>query len=144
MSIHRFLPQSLKTRVTLLTLLAVIVSFMVLAFYSKTLLREELMLNTGEQQRSALNLLSSEVNNDLRDRLANLEAVALRVSRRMMPRYRHICASSRFWPGRSMVASASGVRKGSCWPKCSICRMDRPGQCCRHRSWHGSCRIGRR
>jgi diguanylate cyclase (GGDEF)-like protein/hemerythrin-like metal-binding protein len=84
MSIHRFLPQSLKTRVTLLTLLAVVVSFMVLAYYSKTLLREELLLNTGEQQRSALNLLSSEVNNDLRDRLANLEAVALRVSPGML------------------------------------------------------------
>ena len=84
MSILRFLPQSLKTRVTLLTLLAVVVSFMVLAYYSKTLLREELLLNTGEQQRSALNLLSSEVNNDLRDRLANLEAVALRVSPGML------------------------------------------------------------
>ena len=84
MSLHRFLPQSLKTRVTLLTLLSVVVSFMLLAFYTKTLLREELLLNTGEQQRSALNLLGAEVNGDLRDRLANLEAIALRVSPEML------------------------------------------------------------
>ena len=76
----RFLPQSLKTRVTLLTLLIVVVSFLVLAFFTKGMLREELLRNTGEQQRSALNLLSSEVNNGLRERLAALETVALQVA----------------------------------------------------------------
>lgn len=86
MSFHRFLPQSLKTRVTLLTLLSVVVSFLMLAFYTKTLLREELLLNTAEQQRSVLNLLGAEVNSDLRDRLANLEAIALRVSPEMLQR----------------------------------------------------------
>ena len=55
---HRFLPQSLKTRVTLMTLLIVVLSFLVLAFYSKHLLREELLLYTGQQQRSALSLFS--------------------------------------------------------------------------------------
>lgn len=84
MSLHRFLPQSLKTRVTLLTLLAVVVSFLVLAFYAKTLLREELLENTGEQQRAALNLLTSEVDIGLRDRLASLEAAASRVSPGML------------------------------------------------------------
>ncbi|MFZ2393538.1 diguanylate cyclase domain-containing protein [Rhodoferax sp.] len=76
----RFLPQSLKTRVTLLTLLIVVVSFLVLAFFTKGMLREELLRNTGEQQRSALNLLSSEVDNGLRERLAALETVALQVA----------------------------------------------------------------
>lgn len=80
MLLHRFLPQSLKTRVTLLTLLIVVLSFLLLAFYSKSLLREELLLYTGQQQRSALNLLSSEVNRGLRDRLATLETVALQVT----------------------------------------------------------------
>lgn len=80
MLLHRFLPQSLKTRVTLLTLLIVVLSFLVLAFYSKYLLREELLLYTGQQQRSALNLLTSEVNLSLRNRLATLDTVALRVT----------------------------------------------------------------
>lgn len=77
---HRFLPQSLKTRVTLMTSLIVVLSFLLLAFYSKSLLREELLLYTGQQQRSALNLLSSEVNLGLRNRLATLDTVALRVT----------------------------------------------------------------
>ncbi|MDI1245835.1 MAG: hypothetical protein PSV24_10580, partial [Rhodoferax sp.] len=84
MSLHRFLPQSLKTRVTLLTLLAVVVSFLVLAFLIKSLMREELLLNNGEQQRLALKLMTSEVNNGLRERFVTLEAVALRVSPQML------------------------------------------------------------
>lgn len=80
MPLHRFLPQSLKTRVTLLTLLIVVVGFLVLGFYSKSLLREELLLYTGQQQRSALRLLASEVDLDLRERLATLETVALRMT----------------------------------------------------------------
>ncbi|MDD2845572.1 MAG: diguanylate cyclase [Rhodoferax sp.] len=84
MPLHRFLPQSLKTRVTLLTLLAVVASFMVLAFYTKNLMREELLVNTGEQQRSALKLMTSEVNNGLRERFVTLEAAALRVSPEML------------------------------------------------------------
>ena len=83
MLFHRFLPQSLKTRVTLLTLLIVVVGFLVLGFYSKNLLREELLTYTGEQQRSALSLLSSEVNHDLSDRFAALEDTALRVTPKM-------------------------------------------------------------
>lgn len=72
----RFQPQSLKTRVTLFTLLIVVLSFSALAFYVKGLLREELLLFTGEQQRSALNLLTTEVNHGLQDRLATLQTVA--------------------------------------------------------------------
>jgi diguanylate cyclase (GGDEF)-like protein/hemerythrin-like metal-binding protein len=80
---RRFLPQSLKTRVTLMTLLIVVLSFLLLAFYSKRLLREELLLYTGQQQRSALSLLSSEVSLGLRERLDILETVSLRVSPNM-------------------------------------------------------------
>lgn len=76
----RFLPHSLKTRVMLLTLLIVVLSFLLLAYYSKNLLREELLLYTGQQQRSALNLMTAEVNVGLRDRFAALETLALRVA----------------------------------------------------------------
>ncbi len=77
---HRFLPQSLKTRVTLITLLIVVVGFLILGFYSKSLLREELLLHTGQQQRSVLNLLASEVDRGLRERLATLQTVASRMA----------------------------------------------------------------
>ncbi|WPC66412.1 diguanylate cyclase [Rhodoferax ferrireducens] len=80
MFLQRFQPQSLKTRVTLLTLLIVVLSFLSLASYMKGLLREELLRFTGEQQRSALNLLTAEVNHGLQDRLDILKTVASRVS----------------------------------------------------------------
>lgn len=83
MLFHRLLPQSLRTRVTLLTLLIVVVGFLVLGFYSKSLLREELLIYTGAQQRSALGLLASEVNHGLDVRFAALQAVALRVTPKM-------------------------------------------------------------
>ena len=79
MFLQRFQPQSLKTRVTLLTLLIVVLSFWSLASYMKGLLREELLLFTGEQQRSALSLLTAEVNHGLQDRLGTLKTVASRV-----------------------------------------------------------------
>ncbi|PKO60905.1 MAG: hypothetical protein CVU24_10960, partial [Betaproteobacteria bacterium HGW-Betaproteobacteria-18] len=80
MFFHRFQPQSLKTRVTLLTLLIVVLSFLLLGYYSKKLLREELLLFTGAQQRSALSLLSAEVNHNLQERFNTLEAVASRIT----------------------------------------------------------------
>jgi len=80
---HRFLPQSLKTRVTLLTLLIVVLAFLALGFYSKKLMREELLVFTGEQQRSALGLLASEVNHGLDNRFAALQASARRITPEM-------------------------------------------------------------
>lgn len=80
MFLQRFQPQSLKARVTLLTLVIVVLCFWSLAFYVKGLLREELLLFTGEQQRSALNLLTAEVNQGLQDRLDSLQTVASRVT----------------------------------------------------------------
>jgi diguanylate cyclase (GGDEF)-like protein/hemerythrin-like metal-binding protein len=79
MFFQRFQPQSLKTRVTLLTLLIVVLSFWSLASYMKGLLRDELLLFAGEQQRSALNLLTTEVSHGLQDRLGTLKTVASRV-----------------------------------------------------------------
>ncbi len=80
MPIQRFLPQSLKTRVTLLTLFVVVVSFLGLAFYTKNLLRAELLTFMGEQQQSVLTVVSSEVDHGLQDRIGVLEQLALRVA----------------------------------------------------------------
>jgi len=80
MLLERFQPQSLKTRVSLLTLLVFVASFLSLGFYVKGLLREELLLYTGEQQRSALNLLTAEINHGLQARLDALTTIASEVS----------------------------------------------------------------
>lgn len=80
MLFHRFSSQSLKTRITLLTLLIVVFGFGVLGFYTKDLLRQELLTYTGAQQRSALRLLTSEVNHGLDKRIAALQAAALQIT----------------------------------------------------------------
>ena len=76
MLLQRLLPQSLKSRVTLLTIFIVVVGFLALASYVKGLLRDELILYTGAQQRSALKLLGAEVSRGLQDRLASLSVLA--------------------------------------------------------------------
>ncbi len=76
MFLQRFLPQSLQSRVTLLTIVIVVVGFLSLASYAKGLLRDELILYTGAQQRSALKLLGTEVTRVLQDRLASLSVLA--------------------------------------------------------------------
>jgi len=80
MFLDRFHLLSLKTRVFLLTLLVVVVGFFSLTFYTKELLRDELLFYTGEQQRSALNQLTSEVEHGLKVWMGHLSTVASRVS----------------------------------------------------------------
>lgn len=81
MFLHRFQQQSLKTRVTLLTLLIGVSCFFALASYTnRVLLRDEIERFTGEQQRSALSLLVAEVNRGLQERLDLLETEAALVT----------------------------------------------------------------
>lgn len=78
---HRVQPQSLKTRVTLFTLLIVVLCFWVLAFFTnQVLLRDEIERFTGEQQRSALSLMVAEVTRGLQERLDLLETEAALVN----------------------------------------------------------------
>nr|WP_295784683.1 diguanylate cyclase [Rhodoferax sp.] len=76
MLLQRLLPQSLKSRVTLLTILIVVLAFLALSSYVKGLLRDELILYTGAQQRSALKLLGAEVSRGLQDRMESLAVLA--------------------------------------------------------------------
>jgi hypothetical protein len=81
MFLQRVQPQSLKTRVTLFTLLIVVVCFWVLAFFTnRVLLRDEIERFTGEQQRSALSLMVAEVTRGLKERLEVLETEAARAN----------------------------------------------------------------
>lgn len=84
MHLPRFQMQSLKTRIILLNLLVMVALFFVLAFHTKRLIQEELMLFTGEQQRSSLTLLTTQVNHGLQDRLTSLGLTAEAVPPEMM------------------------------------------------------------
>lgn len=84
MHFPRFQKHSLKTRIILINLLVLVGLFLVLASYIKGLMREELMRFTGEQQRSTLSLLTTQVNRGLQDRLSSLSLVAGKVTPREM------------------------------------------------------------
>jgi len=79
LNIQRFVPQTLKARLTLFTLTIVVVGFLILATFVKSLLRAELLLYTGEQQRSALAVLASQVHHGLQERITTLTTVASRI-----------------------------------------------------------------
>ena len=84
MHFSRFSLHSLKTRIILINLLVMVGLFLALGFYSKRLIQKELMLFTGVQQRSALALLTTQVNNGLQDRLASLALTASVVTPALM------------------------------------------------------------
>ena len=84
MNLRRFQPQSLVVRLTLLTLVIVVLTFFVLSSYIRSLMREELLRFTGEQQRSALAVLVSQVSHSLQERLVTLGTVAARITARDM------------------------------------------------------------
>ncbi|MFZ4624704.1 MAG: diguanylate cyclase [Rhodoferax sp.] len=71
-------------RLTLLTLVIVVMIFLLLSNYMKSLMREELLRFTGEQQRSALAVLVSQISHSLQERLVTLTTVAGRITPRDM------------------------------------------------------------
>jgi diguanylate cyclase (GGDEF)-like protein len=80
MNLMRFQPRSLKNRVILLTLIILTVCLVPFAMYALSLMRDELLKFSGEQQRSALALLTNDVTRQLQDRINILDTVAARVT----------------------------------------------------------------
>jgi PAS domain S-box-containing protein len=72
--------RSLKTRVTLFTLLIFLISMWSLSFYASRTLREDMERLLGEQQFLSASYLAAELNVELDDRLSALETVAGKVS----------------------------------------------------------------
>ncbi len=68
--------QSLKTRVTLLSLAVFVVGLWVLAFYGSKVLRDEMEAMLGDQQFSTVTALAAEIDHALDDRLTALDSVA--------------------------------------------------------------------
>jgi hemerythrin-like metal-binding protein/PAS domain S-box-containing protein len=71
---------SLKTRITLTTLLVFVLGIWSLAFYASRMLRVDMEKMLGEQQFSTVSMVATEVNEELGDRLKALEAVAGKIS----------------------------------------------------------------
>ena len=76
MTSNAFSRNSLKTRVTIFTLLISLISIWSLSFYTSRIVREDMQQVLGEQQSSALKMVATSVNHELRDRLDALEKVA--------------------------------------------------------------------
>jgi diguanylate cyclase (GGDEF)-like protein/PAS domain S-box-containing protein len=71
---------SLKTRVTLFTIAVFIVSLWGLSFMTSRMLHADMQRGLGQQQTSALNLLSQFVSQGLEDRLTALDRVAQKIT----------------------------------------------------------------
>ena len=67
---------SLKTKVTIFTLVVFLIGVWSMAFYANRTLREDMQRLLGEQQFATVSILAAEINEDLGDRLRALQTVA--------------------------------------------------------------------
>jgi diguanylate cyclase (GGDEF)-like protein len=67
---------SLKTRITLFTLLVFLIGIWLLAIYGSRVLRQEMQAQLGEHQFSTVTLLAAQVNAELAERVDALKSVA--------------------------------------------------------------------
>lgn len=84
MKLEKFQFKSLKTRVTLITLVFFVTGIWLLSFYASSKLHDDMQNQLVEQQRMVASLLAAEVNNDLMERLSVLEIFAGRISPDML------------------------------------------------------------
>ena len=76
MKFNMFQFQSLKTRVTIFTLVVFLVGIWSLAYYSSRMLRDDLQSILGEQQFSTVSIVAADINREIDFRLRSLEKVA--------------------------------------------------------------------
>jgi PAS domain S-box-containing protein len=76
MNLKNFQWNSLKSRVTLLTLIIFVVSIWSLALIASEMLREEMERMQGEQQFTTAITMASEVNHEIKDRFTSLTKIA--------------------------------------------------------------------
>ncbi|MFB1490769.1 MULTISPECIES: cache domain-containing protein [unclassified Thiocapsa] len=72
----RPLQRSLKTRVTLFSLVIFALSLWALAYYAAKMLRTDMAQLLGDQQRSTVALVAANIDQELKDRLTALETIA--------------------------------------------------------------------
>ena len=79
-----FLWRSLKTRVTLFTLVIFVLGIWSLTFYTSRLLRADLQTLLGAQQFTTVSMVAKHIEQELENRLQSLEMVTHRISPAMM------------------------------------------------------------
>ena len=84
MQLKDFRPRSIKTRLTLFTLIIFVVSMWAVAFYASLMLRNDMQRVLGEQQYAHASALAAVVNSDLENRVLALGAVASAIDREAM------------------------------------------------------------
>ncbi|MDZ4202736.1 MAG: PAS domain S-box protein, partial [Gallionella sp.] len=70
------LQRSIKTRVTLFSLLIFVLSLWALAYYASKILHTDMAQLLGDQQRSTVALVAGNIDQELKDRLSALEGIA--------------------------------------------------------------------
>ena len=78
--------RSLKTRVTLFSLLIFLTSVWSLAFFASQMLRADIQRQLGEQQFSTATILAAQINRELENRFDSMQRVAKRVNAAMFER----------------------------------------------------------
>jgi two-component system sensor histidine kinase/response regulator len=76
MELKAFIPHSLKTQVTLFTLVLFMLSMWALAFFAGRMLQDDMQRLLGEQQFATVSLVAAQVNEELSDRKVALERIA--------------------------------------------------------------------
>ena len=78
------LQRSLKTRVTLFTLVIFVLSLWTLAYYASKMLRTDLEQLLGDEQRSTVALVAANIDHALKDRLTALDLIAADFGKRKL------------------------------------------------------------
>ncbi|MEI6306343.1 MAG: cache domain-containing protein, partial [Deltaproteobacteria bacterium] len=84
MIINRFHKLSLKSRVTMFTLLIFMISIWSLAYYASRMLHKSMERLISEQQFSTVSLVASEINEEFDNRLKSLKKIAQGISPTML------------------------------------------------------------
>ncbi|MFZ4478293.1 MAG: PAS domain S-box protein, partial [Rhodoferax sp.] len=123
MNLTTFQRHSLKTRVTLFTLVIFLVSIWSLQYIASRMLHRDMEQSLGEQQFSTVALIADEINADLADRLRALERIAEATEQAMLDNPAALRTSLEgrlllqgFFNGGVFVAGVDGVVIASTQP----------------------------
>lgn len=96
MKLQRFLPNSLKLGLTLITVLIFVISLWSLAYYAGGLLRKDMQRELGEQRFLSVKLIAAHLDEELVDRMRARETIAAEITPAVMGK-------------RASVANAAGT-----------------------------------
>jgi hypothetical protein len=95
-----FQEHSLKTKMTLITLIFFLIGIWSLALYARYTLHNDMEDALGAQQFSTVSIIAAEINNGLEDRMKALESIAALITPAMMG---NAATMQRFIEGRKIL-----------------------------------------